>query len=225
MLTNEQVAELFRFCEKHHVHFYDVQVELVDHLANAIEEKMQTGSDFENALGEVYAGFGAMGFAGFANSRSRLMEKQYSKLKSKLFWSYFTWPKAAMTACLLLLFSSPYRFLNGEGLSIFTSVLVAGVMIYEVILLWMLKKEQKKPNKPLMITAARYEISYVAMFICFQFTVTKNFDVIKKPTASFIVFELIVVFSLLVLLSVFAWRDTLRKLYSRALEQYPGAFV
>ena len=40
MLTDEQIAALFAFCEKHLVRHYDLQVELVDHLANAIETKM-----------------------------------------------------------------------------------------------------------------------------------------------------------------------------------------
>jgi hypothetical protein len=40
MLSQEQLQELFSFCEKHFVQYYDVQVELVDHLANAIEAEM-----------------------------------------------------------------------------------------------------------------------------------------------------------------------------------------
>mgnify|MGYP000193300158 CR=1 FL=1 len=41
MITEVQYESLFAFCRKHYVQYYDVQVELVDHLAEAIEEKLK----------------------------------------------------------------------------------------------------------------------------------------------------------------------------------------
>ena len=40
-LTQEQIARLYRFTREHYVEWYDLQTELVDHLANAIEEQAQ----------------------------------------------------------------------------------------------------------------------------------------------------------------------------------------
>ena len=37
-LTENQIDELYKFTREHYVYFYDVQSELVDHLANDIEE-------------------------------------------------------------------------------------------------------------------------------------------------------------------------------------------
>jgi len=37
-LTKNQIDELYKFTRKHYVYHYDVQSELVDHLANDIEE-------------------------------------------------------------------------------------------------------------------------------------------------------------------------------------------
>jgi hypothetical protein len=56
MLNKEQVDHLFAFCNKHYVQHYDLQIELVDHLANAVEEKMAIDSQlsFEEALNKVY---------------------------------------------------------------------------------------------------------------------------------------------------------------------------
>ncbi len=39
-LTDEQVNQLFVFCRKHYVHHYDVQVELVDHLAKSNHDNL-----------------------------------------------------------------------------------------------------------------------------------------------------------------------------------------
>ena len=40
-LTTEQIDQLYRFTRQHYVEWYDLQTELVDHLANAIEEQWQ----------------------------------------------------------------------------------------------------------------------------------------------------------------------------------------
>ena len=36
-LTDTQIQDLYTFTRKHYVEYYDVQTELVDHLANDIE--------------------------------------------------------------------------------------------------------------------------------------------------------------------------------------------
>lgn len=40
-LNAEQVERLYAFTRQHYVEYYDLQTELVDHLANAIEEQWQ----------------------------------------------------------------------------------------------------------------------------------------------------------------------------------------
>ena len=102
MITDAQYESLFAFCRKHYVHYYDVQVELVDHLAEAIEEKMNINPklSFEQALDSVYAGFGIKGFADIVATRIEMVSKKSRKLKWKLFFSYFTVPKIAMTVCI-----------------------------------------------------------------------------------------------------------------------------
>ncbi|MDB0600598.1 hypothetical protein [Tenacibaculum maritimum] len=37
-LTNNEIKALYKFTQEHYVAYYDVQVELVDHLANDIEK-------------------------------------------------------------------------------------------------------------------------------------------------------------------------------------------
>lgn len=78
MLTKEQIESLFTFCEKHFVKYYEVQLELVDHLANAIELKMADDPNlsFEEALEEVHQSFGVMGFAPLVAEKQKIAEKQ-----------------------------------------------------------------------------------------------------------------------------------------------------
>lgn len=95
VLSEEQIQSLFTFCEKHFVKYYDVQVELVDHLANAVELEMQNDSklSFEKALEKVHQSFGVMGFAPLVAEKQNQAEKQSRKIFWKLLKTQFGWPK------------------------------------------------------------------------------------------------------------------------------------
>ena len=51
-LSAEQIERLYVFTRQHYVEYYDVQTELVDHLASAIEKHWQEDpdQDFETLL-------------------------------------------------------------------------------------------------------------------------------------------------------------------------------
>ena len=45
-LTQQQIDRLYQFTRQHYVEWYDLQTELVDHLANAIEAQWQENPKF-----------------------------------------------------------------------------------------------------------------------------------------------------------------------------------
>lgn len=118
MLTREQIKSLFTFCENHFVKYYDVQVELVDHLANAVELEMQKDPkiSFEKALEKVHKNFGIMGFAPLVAQKIKIAEKQSRSLFWKLFKAQFKWPKIILffliTAVLFTIFSIHLIFIK-----------------------------------------------------------------------------------------------------------------
>ena len=64
-LTEEEIDRLFGFCTKHYVPEYDLQVELVDHLASGIEDQWAENPDipFPVALNKTFGRFGIFGFS------------------------------------------------------------------------------------------------------------------------------------------------------------------
>lgn len=94
MLTQEQITQLYDFCAANGVDHYDMQVELVDHLANAIERKMAGHPEwsFEDALYVVFASFGPRKFE-LLMEEKRKAAQLYCR---RLFWSVFqeqlNWP-------------------------------------------------------------------------------------------------------------------------------------
>ena len=64
-ITAEETNQLFEFCRKHYVPQYDLQVELVHHLATAIEEQWNKNPEisFDTALFGTFKQFGISGFS------------------------------------------------------------------------------------------------------------------------------------------------------------------
>ncbi len=106
-ITTEQNQQLFQFCREHYVYHYDLQVELVDHLASAIEEQWQQNPElpFKKALWNTFAKFGITGFNKIKEQKQKELRRKYTKLHLQFFYSFFRWPQIALTfACTYLLF-------------------------------------------------------------------------------------------------------------------------
>jgi len=112
MLTQNQIEHLFDFCEKHFVRHYDLQVELVDHLANAIEAQMKNQTDltFEKALENVYHNFGSAGFGPLITEKRIAAEKQGRSLFWKFFKEHLRWPKVLLLFMIIAIAYSLFKF-------------------------------------------------------------------------------------------------------------------
>lgn len=103
-LSEEQIERLFAFVRSRFVEHYDVQVELVDHLATAIEEKFESNpqKDFETALKEVYKSFGPVGFLNFMESKAAAVHNNALRQWWQEFLMWFRWPKMVATMSLII---------------------------------------------------------------------------------------------------------------------------
>lgn len=83
-LTKEQLLEIKAFVEKRGFAYLDVQLEILDHVASAVEEKMNNDSklSFETALTSTHAGFGVLGFSVIESGVVKMLSKKYGRL----FW-------------------------------------------------------------------------------------------------------------------------------------------
>ena len=103
-VTSLQIERLFQFTDQHFVDYYDVQLELVDHLANAIEEQWQENpdKDFETALQEEFKKFGVFGFLDVVEARQAAMQKRYHQLMWKEAKEFLKLPKVVILATAFL---------------------------------------------------------------------------------------------------------------------------
>ncbi len=99
-LSSAQIEELFDYCYLQSIVNYDVQVELVDHLASAIETLWEAQPQilFHDAVYLVGEQFG--GHAGFViikQEKEAALRKKYRKLLWQMVGSFFKLPKIIVT--------------------------------------------------------------------------------------------------------------------------------
>ncbi|PQJ68901.1 hypothetical protein [Polaribacter butkevichii] len=105
-LTQSHIEELYKFTRKHYVYHYDVQTELVDHLANDIESiwVAQPQLSFDDARDASFKKFGIFGFMDVVESRQKAMNKRYWKIILRFAKEWFTVPKIVVTSAIFLTF-------------------------------------------------------------------------------------------------------------------------
>lgn len=103
-LIPNEIEGLFIFCRKHKIKYYDVQLELVDHLATSIEEiwKSQPEILFQDALTKIYLSFGVNGFQKVEKTKKRELRKKYNRLIWNYLIQFYRLPKIIFTVFLVV---------------------------------------------------------------------------------------------------------------------------
>ena len=98
------------------MYHYDLQTELVDHMANAIEElqEKQPELTFDDATKIVFKSFGVFGFQDIVEERMQQLTKRYWRLIWSLFKAQFKWPLLLRTVSISILV---FCFLKGFSIS------------------------------------------------------------------------------------------------------------
>ena len=148
-ISAEQLEQLFEFTRKHYVEYYDLQCELTDHLANAIEERWAAQPDlsFNEALHYEFKKFGIFGFTGIVEKRQLALSKKYNKLLWGYFKEFLTLPKVILTILMVL---AVYKLLSLSTLAY--TVLMVGVLLFSFIKLIAMGVKFKKHVKQAKIT-------------------------------------------------------------------------
>ena len=135
-LTEEQIEDLFAFCEEQDVKYYDVQIELVDHLASAIEQKWleKPTLSYSKALWIVFDRFGLSGFRKIRRAKEKELRRKYLRLQWKHIAEFFRLPKIILTIFFSLIFFTILRATTNNlmlGL-IFIGLLWPSYLIYKI---------------------------------------------------------------------------------------------
>ncbi|WP_045801720.1 hypothetical protein [Flagellimonas lutaonensis] len=149
-LSNEQILQLYKFTRQHYVEHYDLQTELVDHLANGIELQWQANPDltFQEALNREFKKFGVFGFHDVIAEKQKAMSKKYWKLLWRFFKQWFKWPKMLMTASIALGLFSILRF-SGQSNHKRELILGSLMLLFVTALVYFLMTKKTREAKML----------------------------------------------------------------------------
>jgi len=162
-LSAEQIKQLFDFTKKHYVEHYDVQVELVDHLANAIEDQWKENPNilFEDALQTEFKKFGIFGFTGLVEDKQSQLHKHYNKMLLREVLRFISIPKAIITIAMYLCIYFLIKNTGSIGEVITLSFLVISFLFFMVDglrFVFKMKKEQKKQGRSWLIQSVAFSV-------------------------------------------------------------------
>jgi len=150
-LTEEQVQNLYNFVRSRHVEFYDIQTELVDHLANDIEFIWTENPEltFLQARSQAFKKFGISGFSKIVEKKQKQLTKHYWKLTWIFFKDYFKLPKIIFTSFLITLTYLILDFIPNKNIFLNIWVIVWVITGFFILTyrVTRLKKLQKKTGK------------------------------------------------------------------------------
>lgn len=142
-LTQNHIQELYKFTRKHYVEHYDVQTELVDHLANDIEEiwLAKPNLSFEDARNKAFKKFGVFGFMNVVEAKQKAMTKKYWKILVKFVKQWFVLPKIIATSLIFMVFYMVLQTPISKEIIMSTILLV---FVYQTYVGFRIRKNKKK---------------------------------------------------------------------------------
>lgn len=182
-LTSEQIDRLYQFTRQHYVEWYDLQTELVDHLANAIEQQWQENPslDFEEALQIEFKKFGVFGFMDVVEKRQAALNKRYNKIVWKHFKAFFTIPKIIGTFSAVGIFF--YMLMN---LSKQAGIIINSFLVFAILFFWYsIIIKRIKYNKTAKVSGKKWLLKEIIFgystfaglsYLPLQFIINVNFD-------------------------------------------------
>ena len=234
MLTAEQINDITFYCYTRGVDYYDVQLELVDHLADMIEvlQGNQYDLTFKDALEIAGKQFSEAEFKKIVKSKKKQLRKRVSRLIEKEFLDFFTVPKIVLTATLL--FSAwilPTLMAESKMIGMGLMVLMMAPYVYYY---WFYRKELKliaedrKGNLLCLKVRSKYEIvamltaSFLNLFLnVFRSIFDIHFSASNHSFILRIIFLMGVMLEILFIAIIFV-----RVAFNEKMKtQYPNAFA
>ena len=152
-VSEKQVDELYKFTRQKQVVYYDVQTELVDHLANDIEAIWQENPtlSFIDARNRAFKKFGIFGFSEVVEQKTKQMTKRYWKILLRFTKEWFTVPKILATTDVFFLFFFLFQLKTGPAIFLMAFVFVVIYFILTALWIWYQTLQRKQKEQRLFL--------------------------------------------------------------------------
>jgi len=200
------------------VDWYDVQTELVDHLANGIEEHLQQNPNvtFESTLISEFKKFGIMGFNDVIEEKTKALNKRYRVLVWKYFKDFFKLPKIILTLFLTWGYYSLLVFIENRFwlLLITCFILLFFPLRFFYKQVKRIKFLKKETDKKWLFDSVVLQLGGLSQIFNIGIYVSIILDLERRTLSTTILIVLssfIIVFALVLYVSIFVVAPKLRK--------------
>jgi hypothetical protein len=229
MLTQEQIDDIAFYCYTRNVEYYDVQLELVDHLADMIEELQKDNSQlsFKEALELTGKQFSDEEFKAIVKNRKDQLLVRFKKLWQKEFISYFTIPKITITMCLVafVVWALHHKNLEKLPMPLLQIFNILTVFRYGIGRSKIIKLNKEDKTLPLLVTAMlekRNKLLIIPMLFYIFLMFRDMFEFSPYPK---VVYEIGLYFFPLFILIALAWHKVYVEQNILLRDQYSKAFA
>lgn len=115
-LSKEQIQQIENYIDACGVKWYDVRVELVDHFATSLEEKLDENPnlDVQQAIVNERKNFSDYGFKNLLNTKTKAVEKKFYKHLFKYMQSFFKFPKIIFSISVFYILALVMKFTSNK---------------------------------------------------------------------------------------------------------------
>jgi hypothetical protein len=155
-LNKDQIAEIKAFINKRGFTTIEVEMEILDHVASAVEAKLEhePKMSLQKAINDVHAGFGIFGFATIEEEKAKYFQSIIKKQLWKELKAYFLGQKIWVTLLTLCLITVATKWLVSNDSFLRTFPFALGIVIVAYAYLSNYLKYRKWKNKSLMLSVA-----------------------------------------------------------------------
>ncbi|MGY3795253.1 hypothetical protein [Aquimarina sp. 433] len=215
-LEEYHIKELYRIIKKNGVKYYDVQTELVDHFAIALEEENVVS--FKEKTKEILEGFdGKKGLKQITSQKKKVLLRKFFRIYTDGLKNYFSFPKVLLTICIFIGFVVTFQTFEVEQS---TYSLIAQLLNISLIFQGSyntnryLKKMYNKGYSFLTIKILEYLQMIMVIPIASLFAITTFF----KEYDNVLVLSSIITFSVVTIL---AYAKLKKHLVNEVISSYP----
>ena len=189
-LDQPQIKYIDNYLKYHKVDYWDIRIELLDHIVSKVETLMEDGNSFESALEEVHVGFGnsisrnwnsgkeigifadKRGFTYFLTSNSRNLRKEFfRKLVYEIFSNTLTTKGITLLIAIVILNYFLFFHLNEvKGMNIFVSVIFL-ILYRKIKKTFSFATQEIKSEKTLnldVLVSALKQFTTISIFLIFS---------------------------------------------------------
>lgn len=224
-MTGEQQQQIALYCYRCGVIYYDVELEVIDHMIEWVEQDMAANRlSFEESLEKMKAVFTGEDCLAIIKSKSRAVRGRIWRSFLQEFQSYFGWPKIVI---VFLLTGFIYVIDNYTNINKFPSYAIHLVNLINLSMAFgrgTIVAHNRDDRRLAMVSwkqLLRMQwllCSLPAVYILFSLTTSLE-------ESSFLSYQIVLYTFPLVFLVMLAWRKVSIVMHERLREDYPRAFA